>query len=256
MMNKKKEYKALMLDLDGTSVPNLSTDMPSKRVTEAIAKARKKIYVGIATSRPYFFAARIIKHLQLSGPCIVNNGAQVIDAGTREVLREQRLLRDDVLAVYEETKKMNLPLHINNMHENILVKEISSIEGKILGAFVSPLSESTADLLIKRLFRIPTIALSKMFGNKKGEFFVGISHASATKQHGILEVAEILGIKTHEIIGVGDGDNDFPLLMACGLRVAMGNGLDALKEIADYVAPPVFEDGVVDVINKFVLKKI
>lgn len=77
--------------------------------------------------------------------------------------------------------------------------------------------------------------------------------AQAIKQHGILEVAEMLGISTHEIIGVGDGYNDFPLLMACGLKVAMGNAVSDLKEIADYIAPTVEEDGVADVIEEFVL---
>ena len=45
-----------------------------------------------------------------------------------------------------------------------------------------------------------------------------------------------------------------PLLMACGLKVAMGNGVPELKEIADYVAPSVDEDGISDVIEKFVLR--
>ena len=62
-----------------------------------------------------------------------------------------------------------------------------------------------------------------------------------------------LGINTHEIIGVGDGYNDFPLLMACGLKVAMGNAVEDLKAIADYIAPSVEEDGVADVIDKFIL---
>lgn len=255
MKNKVKEYKALMLDLDGTSIPNLSNGMPSLRVTEAIAKARAKIYVGIATSRPYYDAQHIIEYLELSGPCIVNNGAQVIDARSREVLREQRMLREDLLAVYEETKKLKVRLYVNTMFEDIPVEQISHITGKILGAMVTQVTEKMADILIKRISHIPTISFSKIPTNKSGEFFVGISHASATKQHGILEVAKILGISTHEIIGVGDGDNDFPLLMACGLRVAMGNAVEGLKEIADYVAPPVFEDGVVDVINRFVLKE-
>ena len=63
----------------------------------------------------------------------------------------------------------------------------------------------------------------------------------------------MLNIKTDEIIGIGDGYNDFPLLMACGLKVAMGNAVEELKAIADYIAPSVEEDGVVDVINKFVV---
>lgn len=41
--------------------------------------------------------------------------------------------------------------------------------------------------------------------------------------------------------------------MACGLKVAMGNAVQDLKEIADYIAPSVDEDGIADVIEKFVL---
>jgi hydroxymethylpyrimidine pyrophosphatase-like HAD family hydrolase len=63
-----------------------------------------------------------------------------------------------------------------------------------------------------------------------------------------------LHLKKDEIIGVGDGYNDFPLLMACGLKVAMGNAVPDLKEIADYIAPSVVEDGVVDIISKFIVK--
>lgn len=255
-IKKNKEYKALILDLDGTSIPHKHNALPSKRVTEAIRRARAKIYVGIATSRPYYAAAYIIEHLQLSGPCIVNNGAQVIDARSRAVLREQGMFWDDVLAVYKETQKLNIPLRINTMNEEVSIEEKSRLKGRVLGAEVfPPISAKLADLLIERISYIPTIAVSKIPSYERGEFYVGISHASATKQHGILEVAKILGIKTQEIIGVGDGDNDFPLLMACGLRIAMGNAVEGLKEIADYIAPPVFEDGVVDVIEKFVLKK-
>lgn len=255
MNNKIKEYKALMLDLDGTTVPDWPRGMPSERVTKAIAEARKKIYVGIATSRPYLDAQYIIEHLDLSGPCIVNNGAQVIDARSRKILREQRMLKNDVLAVYEIVKKMNLVLQINTMLDTVPVGDISHISDEILGAMVPYVNEETANLLIERISHIPTVVLSKIPSNKDKEYVVGISHASATKQHGILEVARILDIGTHEIIGVGDGDNDFPLLLACGLRVAMGNAVNGLKEFADYVAPPVFDDGVVDVIEKFVLRK-
>lgn len=255
MKNKVKEYKALIVDLDGTTVMDWPRGVPSKKVTEAIAKARAKIYVSIATSRPYYDAEYIIEHLELSGPCIVNNGAQVIDARSGRVLREQRMMPEDLLAVYKQTKKLKLPLRVNTISDDIYVESEAQLRDKILGAMVPAISEVKANLLVESISNIPTLSVNKIPAYKKGEFFVGISHASATKQHGILEVAKILGIETREIIGVGDGDNDFPLLMACGLRVAMGNAVNGLKEIADYVAPPVFEDGVVDVINRFVLRK-
>jgi hydroxymethylpyrimidine pyrophosphatase-like HAD family hydrolase len=82
---------------------------------------------------------------------------------------------------------------------------------------------------------------------------VVISNSLATKQHGIIEVARLLNISTKDIIGVGDGYNDFPLLLACGLKIAMGNANEELKKIADFVAPSVEEDGVATVIEKFIL---
>ncbi|MEK9178778.1 MAG: HAD hydrolase family protein, partial [Patescibacteria group bacterium] len=98
------------------------------------------------------------------------------------------------------------------------------------------------------------LAIVKAAAFKGREFFdVYISNGSATKQHAVLKLAEILGIKTNEMIGIGDHYNDFPLLMACGLKVAMEDSVEDLKAIADYVAPSVDEDGVADVIEKFVL---
>lgn len=101
---------------------------------------------------------------------------------------------------------------------------------------------------------MPTIIAQKVPSWTKGFFCIIITHAEATKQHGVFEVAKLLGLQTHDMIGVGDGYNDFPLLLACGLKVAMGNAVPELKEIADYVAPTVENDGVVDIINKFILQ--
>lgn len=58
------------------------------------------------------------------------------------------------------------------------------------------------------------------------------------------------------MIGVGDGYNDFPLLMSCGLKIAMGNAIEELKDIADYIAPSVDEDGLAKVIDKYYLNQI
>jgi hydroxymethylpyrimidine pyrophosphatase-like HAD family hydrolase len=41
--------------------------------------------------------------------------------------------------------------------------------------------------------------------------------------------------------------------MACGFKIAMGNANEELKQIADYVAPSVEEDGVAHIVEKFIL---
>jgi hydroxymethylpyrimidine pyrophosphatase-like HAD family hydrolase len=55
------------------------------------------------------------------------------------------------------------------------------------------------------------------------------------------------------VIAIGDGHNDMPLLEAAGLKVAMGNAPDEVKQLADYVAPSLADDGVAAAIDKFVL---
>ena len=110
------------------------------------------------------------------------------------------------------------------------------------------------DDIIAKISHAPTISVHKIPSWQKGKVDIHVSHIAGTKQHGILQVAKILGINTHEIIGIGDGGNDLPLLMACGLKVAMGNAFEDLKEIADYIAPSVEKDGVAHVIEKFILR--
>ena len=51
----------------------------------------------------------------------------------------------------------------------------------------------------------------------------------------------------------GDGDNDIVMLREAGFGVAMANGEEKVKEVADYITLSNEEDGVADVIEKYVL---
>jgi len=46
-----------------------------------------------------------------------------------------------------------------------------------------------------------------------------------------------------ESYGIGDGNSDYALLKACNYKIAMANGKDKLKEIADYVTSSIDDDG-------------
>lgn len=50
----------------------------------------------------------------------------------------------------------------------------------------------------------------------------------------------------------GDQDNDIEMLLAAGTKVAMGNGSEALKAVADYVTDTVDNDGVPKAVEKFI----
>lgn len=247
------KYKALMCDYDGTLAVSSSNAVPTEVIRDSINKASKKLHVGIATGRPLHDISHIFSHLQLSGPSIVNDGARIVDVNTGKILREQCLNIQDVQAICTFFKQNGIPGAIMDGEEEITDFQFYNPK-RPFNIFSSGLDKEKLDLLEKFLKTIPTIVFHQYISWENRKFGWIISHPHATKQYGILEVAQILKISTQEIIGIGDGYNDFPLLMACGLKIAMGNAIEDLKEIADYVAPTVEEDGVAHVIEKFILQ--
>jgi HAD superfamily hydrolase (TIGR01484 family) len=249
-----QKYKALMLDLDGTTVPIGFDSVPSEKVKKAIADANKKVLVGIATSRPYHIVEYLLDQLVLSAPCIINGGSEIIDPATKETLFRQAVSEDAIKQVFLVVKEMHLTMHVDFHDRSAEMTDSINLQG-VLSAYTFQEPESVVDEFLTRLSAIPDISTHKMPSPEKGKLYVSINHVSSSKQFGILKVAERLGIQTSEMIAVGDGQNDMPLLMACGFRIAMGNAGEELKAIADYIAPSVEEDGVADVIEKYILNE-
>jgi hydroxymethylpyrimidine pyrophosphatase-like HAD family hydrolase len=52
---------------------------------------------------------------------------------------------------------------------------------------------------------------------------------------------------------MGDNDNDVPMIEWAGLGISAGNASQAAKDVADWIAPPVTEDGAAIAIEKFML---
>ena len=63
------------------------------------------------------------------------------------------------------------------------------------------------------------------------------------------ELLRILELTKDEVIGVGDADNDVHLFKGVGHKVAMGNGTERLKSLADEVIGSVDNDGLAELIE-------
>lgn len=55
------------------------------------------------------------------------------------------------------------------------------------------------------------------------------------KGSGLRAALNALGASAREAVGVGDAENDLPLLAACGLGVAVANALPEVKQAARLV---------------------
>ncbi len=249
------KYKAIIFDVDGTlTLPG--QNILSDRVINAVRRAHDHVFVSIATGRvldnDQYDARPIIESLRITGPCILDQGTQIYDPQNNKIILETPLDLSSIHQVIEVLRSSKVPLHFfDGMNDRVY--DFSILPAKVVSFFTQDCESSLIDDLEKKLRAMPHIALHRMIGRKSGTESIEVTHISASKQRGIEEVAKILKISTHEIIGVGDGYNDFPLLMACGLKIAMGNAVTELKNIADFIAPSVEDDGAATIIEKFIL---
>lgn len=80
-----------------------------------------------------------------------------------------------------------------------------------------------------------------------------VLQAEVSKSIAAKNVLNYFGYHQSEAIAFGDGENDIDLLQLVGLGVAMGNGNQKLKEIADYVTKDCGEDGIEHALKKLKL---
>lgn len=253
------KYKSILLDVDGTLVPVGPNTMPSKRVIDSLKQAKQMAYVSLASGRCLDWLTEIFKILDLTDPCIINGGSQIIDPKTGKILWERPIDQEDARKVLKIINKDKTPFIVSDNgteYENPFQNEFSKPLAIKLSYFDS---KERSDRCLKILGKIAGISAHKTFSWDKNRHYkmdIYITHKEATKHYAAQELARILGIDTNEMIGIGDARNDAPLLNVCGLKVAMGNADDKLKKIAHYIAPSVNEDGVAHVIEKFILHKI
>ena len=72
----------------------------------------------------------------------------------------------------------------------------------------------------------------------------GVSKASA-----IEKIAKKLGYSMENVMAFGDAENDIEMIKEAGIGVAMGNGMDSVKKVADVVTSSNDENGIGQVID-------
>lgn len=80
-----------------------------------------------------------------------------------------------------------------------------------------------------------------------------ILHKNALKERALLKASEYFNIPLADIIAFGDDINDMNMLKTAGIGVAMGNALNEVKEIANYVTESNDNEGISAWINKYLL---
>lgn len=263
------KYRALIVDFDGTLVDE--NFYLTSRVKDAVVNlVRKGIIFSIATGRPYLGMVKNICHkLKLVFPQIVNGGAKIIDPKNEKVLWAEYLAQKSVRDLVDYFLKNNFDFAIEADKFVFTKQGVNTSNSYGLHIPFRSLDELDTSKVSKIvLFDISSIADPQKLEEDLGEKYkdlhfvrsgrqgsplvLDITSIKATKHLAVLELSKILKIDPKDMIGVGDGYNDYPLLSVCGYKVAMENAPEQLKGIADLIVPDVYHDGLVTLIDSII----
>lgn len=257
-------FKLIALDLDGT----LLTD--KKKITrENLDTLHHLIELGyqvvIATGRSYYSARILTGNINEHLIYVCNNGNIVRDAIDDKVISAKYLNPEDSKIILEEGFARNLDpiIHVdyfesdydiilekNSYHAKRYKEESNKvIRAKIIeGQIENNLSKVLAMVYPGKLDILKDFhySISELYPNKfnshvmenivMAEAMLEVMNPMGTKWNTLIEYATSLGIKAEEIITMGDDNNDIEMIMNAGLGIAMKNGSNLVKEVANRVS--------------------
>ena len=77
--------------------------------------------------------------------------------------------------------------------------------------------------------------------------------AGVSKGSGVQQALRVLGLSPHDVLALGDAENDMPLFDACGFSGCPGDSLPAVLERVDWVFPGVHGAGIAAAITEQIL---
>ena len=99
------------------------------------------------------------------------------------------------------------------------------------------------------LLTLPDATITTSFPNN-----LEIGGSTTSKAEALRQLGKKPGIRREEMLAAGDSPNDIAMLQEAGIAVAMGNGEEEVKSVADYITSDNDHDGVGEAVENSYLK--
>lgn len=256
---------ALFFDIDGTLVSFKTHQIPASTIfalTQAKANGHK---VFISTGRPPLIITNLsaIEHL-IDGYITINGALCIVD---NQVVSCKDIPKADVQTLVDDA--------LQNAYGLIVVgeKDVAVLDpkGEVDRIFRREIAVENLNLakpldivLEQRILQLTAFfsedyerdVMQRLPGCTSGRWhpaFTDITAKGADKGEGIRTLTTLLGIDRKHTMAFGDGGNDISMIKTAGVGVAMGNALESLKQVADYITTSVDDDGVLNALRYFKL---
>ena len=93
-----------------------------------------------------------------------------------------------------------------------------------------------------------------LYRSVANNLLIQIMHKTATKWNGINSVLKKLAVSADETVYFGDDNDDIEPIIKCGIGVAVENGIQEVKAVADHITNSNDEDGVAVFISEKLLR--
>jgi Cof subfamily protein (haloacid dehalogenase superfamily) len=272
-------YKMVCIDMDGTLLgKGRKISKESKEVIKEIHE--KGVEIVVTTGRIYNNAAYYSHILGVESPVIAANGAIVREKHTNKVIYENPINTEECIKLVEMLYKMKFIFHFYTLdgiycgneftkfatklymtkqvgYDNLKIKYsvIKDLEkwkeffrrtnGQITKCIAFSIKPNKIIKLKKELDKLNGIVY---FG--AGSRSVEINNKGVSKGKAVKALADYYGFKRDEVVCIGDNENDISMIEYAGFGVAMGNAIEPVKELADYITDTNKENGVAKAIKK------
>lgn len=214
--------------------------------------------LAIASGRGHEQIRQIMKLLKINHAVCFNGHMTVID---NAVVKSEPLHQGDVEALLSKLRRSIMP-YILMDKENAYIKDFL---GKVRSTLIREIKEvegAEGDMYLGRLKKYneaeaPYYAMMffrKYFKHKDqypnltfkewGHIGYEVANRGVSKLSGIHWMADFFGITHDHVVVFGDNYNDIEMLHGIKNSVAMGNAVEAAKEVATYVTDHVGQHGI------------
>jgi hydroxymethylpyrimidine pyrophosphatase-like HAD family hydrolase len=214
-------YLALACDYDGTLAHHGRVDQPTLAALERLLASGRKLI--LVTGRELEDLQRTFSRLELFEWVVAENGALLYRPAGREVI----LLAEPPPPRFTEALRRRgvAPVSV----------------GRVIVATWHPHETAVLEAI-----RDLGLGLQVIFN--KGA--VMVLPSGVNKATGLAAALEHMGLSAHNVVGVGDAENDHAFLAMCACSAAVANALPAVKETADFVTRGDHGAGVAELIGE------
>lgn len=266
-------YNVIVLDLDGTLTNSKKVITPKTK--DALMKVQcmgKKVV--LASGRPTGGVVALADELRLDifgGYVLSFNGGHIINYADGSVVYDRTVPEDLTTPIYNEAKSLGLQVVTYNDSEIILgtkgdrYTDLESMVNHMPMRKVDNFTE-VVDFPVNKFLLTgepEQIAaaqehMREKFGDRLNIFrsepyFLEMMPQSIDKAYSLGILLDYLKTDRTHMICCGDGYNDRSMIQMAGLGVAMANAQEEVKAVADYVTASNDEDGIAQVVGKFML---